>query len=270
MKQPLFDITDSIAKQVELQKQLTDQVDLTAFAETKLGQEIDKNTQKKISQLAGGDQKYAGMSDAEAAAAMAADSYAGAGMNEAAIAAAQAAAGAGGGGSGSGGGRSGGSSTPMSEMDRLKARGSVGALADAMRIADKKREDDEKAQAAAAKGGYNTAAGMLKRSEDRERRSIENASLNDIARQNGFSNFDQMFNEANEDMPIMGKMTKEEYKKLMKGSSMSEQEKKDAQEGDMGKGGKGGGGDEGSSLISAVKSIQSWMEKNLPSNAMTT
>jgi hypothetical protein len=270
MKQPLFDITDSIAKQVELQKQLTDQVDLTAFAETKLGQEIDKNTQKKIAQLAGGDQKYAGTSDAEAAAAMAAGSYAGAGMNEAAIAAAQAAAGAGGGGSGSGGGRSGGSSTPMSEMDRLKASGSVGALADAMRIADQKAEDQARAQAAAAKGSYYTAARIMQRADERELRSIENARLKDRARQEGFDNFDQMFNAANEDMPIRGKMTKEEYKKLLEGSSMSDQEKRDAQAGDQGKGGKGGGGGEGSGLLEAVKSIQSWMEKNLPSNAMTT
>lgn len=267
MQQPLFDIEASLARQAELQKQLTDQVDLTAFAETKLGQEIDKNTQKKIDALAfgsagapslGGDVAgdapgIFGMSAEEVAAAVAASAGSGSG-----------------GGGGGGGGRSGGSSPPMSEMDRLKASGSVGALADAMRIADKKREDEEKAQAAAAKGGYNTAAGMLKRSEDRERRSIENANLNDIARQNGFSNFDQMFNAANEDMPIMGKMTKEEYKKLMKGSSMSEQEKKDAQEGDMGKGGKGGGGDEESRLLEAVKSIKSWMEENLPSNAMTT
>jgi hypothetical protein len=111
---------------------------------------------------------------------------------------------------------------------------------------------------------------MLKRAEERERRSIENASLNDIARQNGFSNFDQMLNAKNEDMPIRGKMTKEEYKELLKGSSLSDQEKKDAQEGDQGKGGKGGGGGEGSGLLEAVKSIQSWMEKNLPSNAMTT
>jgi len=262
MKQPLFDIEASLARQKELQKQQTDQVNLTAFAETKLGQEIDKNTQKKIAQLAGGDQKYAGMSDAEAAAAIAAAAIAATSMPPPAPPAA-----AGGGG---GGGRSGGSSTPMSEMDRLKASGSVGALADAMRIANQKAEDQARAQAAAAKGGYNTAAGMLERAEERERRNIEKARLKDRARQEGFDNFDQMFNAANEDMPIRGKMTKEEYKKLLEGSSMSDQEKKAAQEGDMGKGGKGGGGGEGSGLLEAVKSIQSWMEKNLPSNAMTT
>jgi len=267
MKQPLFDITDSIAKQVELQQQLTDQVDLTAFAETRLGQEIEKNTQKKIDQLAGMSD-YSGMSDAQAAAAIAAAGGAGGGMDVAAIAAAQKAAGASGGGGAGAGGRSGGSSTPMSEMDRLKSSGSRGALADSMRIADQKASEYQRAQAAAAKGGYDTAAGIMQRADMRERRSTENARLKDIARQNGFNNFDQMLNAANEDLPIMGKMTKEQYKKLLEGSSMSDQEKKDAQAGDQGKAG-GGGGGEGSGLLEAVKSIQSWMEKNLPSNALS-
>jgi hypothetical protein len=93
--------------------------------------------------------------------------------------------------------------------------------------------------------------------------------MKDIARQNGFDNFNQMYDAAMDDLPIKGKMTKEDYKALMEGSSLSKEEKKAAEE-SKGKGGKGGGGDEGSSLIKAVKSIQAWMEKNLPSNALTT
>jgi hypothetical protein len=269
MKQPLFDIEGSMKRQLELQQQLTDQVDLTAFAETRLGQEIDKNTQKKISQLAGGDQKYVGMSDSQAAAAMAADSYAGAGMNEAAIAAAQKAAGAAdGGGVGGGGGRSGGSSTPMSEMDRLKASGTIGSLADSMRITDRKSQDYQRARDESAKGRYNTAAGMMQRADAREQRSIESARLKDTARQQGFDNFDQMFRKANESMPITGKMTKEEYKQLLEGSSMSKDQKKAAQE-DNGTRGTKAGKPSSDSLLSKVTEIYNWMTNNLPSNALS-
>ena len=266
MKQPLFDIEASLARQKELQKQQTDQVNLTALAETKLGQEIDKNTQKKIAQLAGGNQKYAGMSDAEAAAAIAADA------NAAYLASVQAAADPiteGGGGGGGGGGRSGGSPPPISGLDRLAASPRDSARGDAMKIGDQLAADLQRAQDAASTGGYNTAAGMMRRAEERARRRTENARLKDKARQKGFNNVDQLLDAINDTLPITRKMSKEDYKKLLDKSSMSEQEKKDAQEGDMGKSGKGGGGGEGSGLLEAVKSIQTWMEKNLPSNAMT-
>jgi hypothetical protein len=267
MKQPLFDIEASLARQVELQKQQTDQVNLTAFAETKLGQEIDKNTQKKIDAFAfgsagapslGGDVAgdapgIFGMSAEEVAAAVAASAGSGSG-----------------GGGGGGGDRSGGSPPPMSGLDELAASLRDTARGDAMEIADQLAADLQRARDLASRGHYNTAAGMMRRAKERARRRTENARLKDKARQNGFDNFDQMFNAYNEDMPIMGKMTKEEYKRLLEESSMSDQEKKDAQEGGKGKGGKGGGGDEESSLIKAVKSIYSWMDKNLPSNAMTT
>ena len=264
MKQPLFDITDSIAKQVELQQQLTDQVNLTAFAETKLGQEIDNNTQKKIAQLAGGDQKYAGMSDSQAAAAMAADSYAGAGMNAAAIAAAQKSSVSGGGNAwismnGVGG--------QISATDRLKSSGTRGALADSMRIADQKASEYQRAQAAAAKGGYNTAAGIMQRADKTEQRQTENARLKDIARQNGFDNFDQMLSAANNNLPIRGQMTKDEYKNLMLGDSQSTDQKKASE--DAKGGGRGKGGEGSNALQTIVQSIYTWMQTNLPSNALS-
>jgi len=267
MKQPLFDIEDSMKRQLELQQQLTDQVDLTAFAETKLGQEIEKNTQKKIDQLAGMSD-YAGMSDAQAAAAIAAAGGAGGGMDAAAIAAAQKAAGAGDGGGGGGGGRSGGTSTPMSEMDRLKASGTVGALADAMRIADQRAEEERRAADLAAKGHYNTAANILRRANEREDRRLQDARMKDIARQNGFDNFNQMYDAAMADLPIKGKMSKEDYKALMDGSSLSKEEKKAAEE-SKGRGG-GKAGEEKDSLGGKVAAILQWMKDNLPSNALTT
>jgi hypothetical protein len=210
------------------------------------------------------------MSDAQAASSIAAGSYAGGGMNEAAIAAAQKAAGAGDGGVvGGGGGRSGGSSTPMSQMDRLKASGTIGSLADSMRITDRKSQDYQRARDESAKGRYNTAAGMMQRADAREQRSIESARLKDTARQQGFDNFDQMFRKANESMPIMGKMTKEEYKKLLEGSSMSQDQKKAAQEDKKSGGGKAGQPSP-DSLLNKVSEIYNWMTNNLPSNALSS
>jgi hypothetical protein len=266
MKQPLFDIEDSMKRQLELQQQLTDQVDLTALSETRLGQEIEKNTQKKIDQLSGMSD-YAGMSDAQAAAAIAAAGGAGR-MDVAAIAAAQKAAGTGDGGGG-GGGRSGGASTPMSEMDRLKASGTVGALADAMRIADQRAEEERRAADLAAKGHYNTAADILRRASEREERRLQDARMKDIARQNGFDNFNQMYDAAMADLPIKGKMSKEDYKALMEGSSLSKEEKKAAEE-SKGKGGGKGAQESAGSLLSKVSEIYKWMTENLPSNALTT
>jgi hypothetical protein len=268
MQNPLIAIEDSLQRQVDKQKELNDQLDLAAFKETRFGQEIEKNTQKKIDQLAGMSD-YAGMSDAQAAAAIAAAGGAGGGMDVAAIAAAQKAAGAADGGAGGGGGRSGGTSTPMSEMDRLKASGTVGALADAMRIADQRAEEERRAADLAARGHYNTAADILRRANEREDRRLQDARMKDIARQNGFDNFNQMYDAAMADLPIKGKMSKEDYKALMEGSSLSKEEKKAAEE-SKGKGGGKAAQDSAGSLLSAVKSIQTWMEKNLPSNALTT
>jgi hypothetical protein len=109
----------------------------------------------------------------------------------------------------------------------------------------------------------------MQRADAREQRSIESARLKDTARQQGFDNFDQMFRKANESMPIMGKMTKEEYKKLLDGSSMSQDQKKAAQE-DKGMGGGKGPKQSTDSLLNKVSDIYKWMTENLPSNALSS
>jgi len=282
MRDPLIKIEDSIKRQNELQSELNKKLKETAFKETEVGKAIDANNRKKMDQLAGVTGGFAGMTDAQAAAEIAKTAGGKApgifGMTAEQVAAAQSAAAAipgDGGGGGGGGGGAGRTTIPQSEIEKLKASGTVGSLADAMRIADQKAKAEQVAAMQAAKGHYTTAASTLQRAEDRANRAAENARLKDIARQSGFSNFNQMFNEANKQMPIKGKLNKEEYAKTLLGPDSQQKEdennrnKKAADAENKNKMIQTESTGELKKLTKVVEDISKWMKKNLPSNAMT-